>query len=65
MYCSFECILVMVIGLFWVVWSGGFYVVGSYFLVYMILKIGYIGLMWSVVVWVLIGGLIGVVVVKG
>jgi polyol permease family len=64
-YRSPERILATAIGLFWAAWSGGLYVVGSYFPAYMIPKIGYIGLMWSAVVWVLIGGLIGVVVVKG
>jgi len=64
-YRSPDRILATAIGLFWAAWSGGLYVVGSYFPAYMIPKIGYIGLMWSAVVWVLIGGLIGVVVVKG
>lgn len=63
-YRSPERIMATAIGLFWAAWSGGLYVVGSYFPAYMIPKIGYIGLLWSAVIWVLVGGLIGIFVVK-
>jgi polyol permease family len=63
-YRSPERILATAVGLFWAAWSGGLYVVGSYFPAYMLPKIGYIGLLWSAVVWVLIGGIMGLLVVK-
>ncbi|OLN22401.1 MFS transporter [Domibacillus antri] len=63
-YRSPERIMATAVGLFWAAWSGGLYVVGSYFPAYMLPKIGYIGLMWSAVVWVVIGGIIGLLVVK-
>jgi MFS family permease len=56
--------LATAVGLFWAAWSGGLYVVGSYFPAYMLPKIGYIGLMWSAIAWVLVGGIIGIIVVK-
>jgi hypothetical protein len=31
----------------------------------MLPKIGYIGLLWSAVAWVLVGGIVGLIVVKG
>jgi polyol permease family len=64
-YRSPDRILATAVGLFWAAWSGGLYVVGSYFPAFMLPKIGYIGLLWSAVVWVLVGGLVGVFVVKG
>jgi polyol permease family len=63
-YRSPERIMATAVGLFWAAWSGGLYVVGSYFPAYMIPKIGYIGLMWSAVAWVVVGGLVGLLVVK-
>ncbi|OMP66180.1 MFS transporter [Domibacillus epiphyticus] len=63
-YRSPERIMATAVGLFWAAWSGGLYVVGSYFPAYMIPKIGYVGLMWSAVVWVVVGGLVGILVVK-
>lgn len=63
-YRSPERIMATAVGLFWAAWSGGLYVVGSYFPAYMIPKIGYIGLMWSAVVWVVVGGIVGLLVVK-
>ncbi|RFU60122.1 MFS transporter [Bacillus sp. V59.32b] len=63
-YRSPERRLATAVGLFWAAWSGGLYVVGSYFPAYMIPKIGYIGLMWSAIVWVLVGGIVGILVVK-
>ncbi|GAA3315004.1 hypothetical protein GCM10020331_008950 [Ectobacillus funiculus] len=35
-----------------------------FFPAYMLPKIGYIGLLWSAVAWVLVGGIIGCIVVK-
>jgi polyol permease family len=64
-YRSPERILATAVGLFWAAWSGGLYVIGSYFPAFMIPKIGYIGLLWSAVAWVLVGGIIGIFVVKG
>ncbi|WP_050181320.1 MFS transporter [Domibacillus robiginosus] len=63
-YRSPDRIMATAVGLFWAAWSGGLYVVGSYFPAYMIPKIGYIGLMWSAVVWVIVGGIVGLLVVK-
>ncbi|MDQ1005484.1 polyol permease family [Neobacillus niacini] len=63
-YRSPDRILATAVGLFWAAWSGGLYVVGSYFPAYMLPKIGYIGLMWSAIAWVLVGGIIGIIVVK-
>ncbi|WNS79553.1 MFS transporter [Domibacillus sp. DTU_2020_1001157_1_SI_ALB_TIR_016] len=63
-YRSPDRIMATAVGLFWAAWSGGLYVVGSYFPAYMIPKIGYIGLMWSAVVWVVLGGIVGLLVVK-
>lgn len=64
-YRSPERILATAVGLFWAAWSGGLYVVGSYFPAFMLPKIGYIGLLWSAVAWVLVGGIVGLIVVKG
>jgi polyol permease family len=63
-YRSPERIMATAVGLFWAAWSGGLYVVGSYFPAYMIPKIGYMGLLWSAVAWVVVGGAIGLYVVK-
>jgi polyol permease family len=63
-YRSPDRILATAVGLFWAAWSGGLYVVGSFFPAFMLPKIGYIGLLWSAVVWVFVGGLVGVLVVK-
>ncbi|PZE21732.1 MFS transporter [Paenibacillus xerothermodurans] len=64
-YRSPQKVLATAIGVFWAAWIAGLYVVGSYFPAYMIPKIGYIGLLWSAVAWVVVGGLIGILVVKG
>ncbi|PGY06780.1 MFS transporter [Bacillus sp. AFS031507] len=64
-YRSPEKILATAIGIFWAAWIAGLYVIGSYFPAFMIPKIGYIGLLWSAVAWVLVGGIIGIYVVKG
>jgi polyol permease family len=64
-YRSPDRILATAVGLFWAAWSGGLYVVGSYFPAFMLPKIGYIGLLWSAVAWVLVGGIVGLIVVKG
>ncbi|MGW9019066.1 MFS transporter [Priestia megaterium] len=63
-YRSPQHILATAVGAFWAAWSGGLYVIGSYFPAFMIPKIGYMGLMWSALIWVIIGGLIGLYVVK-
>jgi hypothetical protein len=63
-YRSPDRILASAVGLFWAAWSGGLYVVGSYFPAYMLPKIGYIGLLWSAVAWVVVGGIMGILVVK-
>ncbi|MCM3213615.1 MFS transporter [Niallia taxi] len=63
-YRSPDRILATAVGLFWAAWSGGLYVVGSFFPAYMLPKIGYNGLLWSAVAWVLVGGIIGCIVVK-
>ncbi|MET1030646.1 MFS transporter [Domibacillus tundrae] len=63
-YRSPERIMATAVGLFWAAWSGGLYVVGSYFPAFMIPKIGYIGLMWSAIIWVVVGGIVGILVVK-
>lgn len=64
-YRSPDRIMATAVGLFWAAWSGGIYVIGSYFPAFMLPKIGYIGLLWSAVAWVLVGGIVGVIVVKG
>jgi MFS family permease len=64
-YRSPDRILATAVGLFWAAWTGGLYVVGSFFPAFMLPKIGYIGLLWSAVIWVFVGGLVGVLVVKG
>ncbi|WAH44505.1 MFS transporter [Alicyclobacillus fastidiosus] len=53
------------VGWFWFALSGGLYVIGNYYSAYMIPIIGNIGTMWTAVIWVLIGGLIGIFLVKG
>jgi polyol permease family len=62
-YRSPQRIMATAVGLFWAAWSGGLYVVGSYFPAFMTPYIGYMGLMWSAVIWVLVGGIIGILVV--
>lgn len=62
-YRSPQRIMATAVGLFWAAWSGGLYVVGSYFPAFMTDKIGYMGLLWSAVAWVLVGGIVGLLVV--
>jgi polyol permease family len=64
-YRSPKNIMATAIGIFWAAWIAGMYVIGSYFPAYMIPRIGYFGLLWSAVIWVVVGGLIGIFVVKG
>ncbi|MGW6666359.1 MFS transporter [Peribacillus sp. NPDC055009] len=56
-------VLATAIGVFWAAWIAGLYVIGSYFPAFMLPKIGHVGLLWSAVAWVLVGGLIGIYVV--
>lgn len=64
-YRSPQKVLATSIGIFWAAWIAGLNVIGSYFPAFMIPKIGYIGLLWSAIIWVLVGGFIGILLVKG
>jgi polyol permease family len=64
-YRSPERVLATAIGVFWAAWIAGLNVIGSYFPAYMIPRIGYVGLLWSAIAWVLVGGLLGIFLVKG
>jgi polyol permease family len=64
-YRSPERVLATAIGVFWAAWIAGVNVIGSYYPAYMIPLLGPIGTLWSAVIWVVIGGLLGIFLVKG
>ncbi|WCK54711.1 MFS transporter [Aneurinibacillus sp. Ricciae_BoGa-3] len=64
-YRSPQHVLATAIGIFWAAWIAGVNVIGSYYPAYTIPWIGPIGTLWSAVIWVLVGGLLGIFLVKG
>lgn len=63
-YCSPKKSLGRAVGWFWFVFTGGLFVLGSYYSSWSIPKIGYINTLWSALIWVLLGTFFTLVFVK-
>ena len=53
------------VGWFWFVFTGGLLVLGSYYSSFVIPRIGQIATLWTALIWVVIGGVLGIALIRG
>jgi polyol permease family len=61
-YRSSEKRLGAAVGWFWFVFTGGLNVLGAYYSVWAIPRLGHIGTLWSALLWVILGGIFALIV---